>query len=363
MSVVRPFVAADIPHVADLHRRVFHTAEPTVPGWMESYQRYFLDVFLSNPLGDDTLTSLVCEDSSGTIVGFLGVAPRRMVFKGRPILAAVCSQFVVDPARRGQVGLRMVKHCLGGPQDLSLTDEAEDGTGKIWQWCGGATALLYSMHWIRPLRPARAALAVLRRRTPLAWAAGMSAPAARVIDALATRASWNPFRLSPTQGSTEDLDEAMLPAWLPELAAARTLRPAYDDQLVKWMLQRAGQRRGHGQFRKVLVRDDARGIAGWYLYYRNPGGFSEVLQVAAKPHTVRSVLDHLFDDAARQGAIALTGRLDPAFAAELSEKSCLLHRHGYSMLIHSSHPELLDAVLTGDAFLTRLEGEWCLRFQ
>ena len=38
-------------------------------------------------------------------------------------------------------------------------------------------------------------------------------------------------------------------------------------------------------------------------------------------------------------------------------------RAGARMLIHSRQPELLDAICRGDAFLTPLEGEWCMRFQ
>lgn len=365
MSWVRPFVEEDIPRVADLHRRVFRTAEPTATGWMESYRRYLSEVFLNNPLGDGALTSLVCEEGPGKVVGFLGVMPRRIVFNGQPALMAVCSQFVVDPTRRGQVGLRILKRCFEGPQDLSMTDETGDDTRtrKIWEWCGGTTALPYSIHWIRPLRPARFALAFLGRRKSLAPFAGASAPAARIVDAIATRLAQSPFHLSPPRGSREDLDEAMLLAWLPEFAADRSLRPDYDDRSVKWVLERAGQREGPGHFRKVLVRDEEGEITGWYLYYANRGGISEVLQIAARAHAVHQVLDHLLDDAFRQGALALSGRLEPAFAQELSEKCCLLYRRGYWMLIHSKKPELLQAIQRGDAFLTRLEGEWCLRFQ
>lgn len=363
MSSVRRFVEEDIPRVADLHRRVFRTAEPTATGCMEAYRRYFSEVFLNNPCGDDALASLVCEDGSGNVVGFLGVIPRRMLFNGRPILMAVCSQFVVEPAKRGQVGLRILKRCFEGPQDLSITDEAGDNTRKIWEWCGGATALPYSIHWTRPLRPARVALAFLEKGKALAAFAAASAPAAWIVDALATRLAQSPFHLSPPRGSRESLDETVLLACLPEFAADRSLRPDYDDRSVKWVLERAAQREGHGHFRKVLVRDEEREIIGWYLYYVNRGGTGEVLQIAAKAHAVHQVLDHLLDDASRQGAIALSGRLEPAFAQELSEKYCLLYRRGHWMLIHSKKPELLHAIQRGDAFLTRLEGEWCLRFQ
>ncbi|MBI4638153.1 MAG: GNAT family N-acetyltransferase [Candidatus Rokubacteria bacterium] len=360
---MRRFVEDDVPQVADLHRRVFRTAAPTTAGWMEAYRQYFSEVFLNNPPGDGALTSLVCEEGPGKIVGFLGLMPRRMVFDGRPVLMAVCSQFAVDPGSRGQAGLRMLKRCLEGPQDLSITDEAGDSTRKIWEWCGGATALPYSIDWIRPLRPARLAVTVLARRKALAPLARASVPVAWVVDALATGLAGSPFRLSPPRGSREDLDEAMLFARLPEFAADRSLRPDYDDRSVKWLLERAAELKGHGRLRKVLVRDEEREIAGWYLYHVDRDGLGEVVQIAARAHAVHRVLDHLWEDAARQGAIALSGRLEPAFAQELSERCCLFYRRGRWTLIHSKKPELLHAIQRGDAFLTRLEGEWCLRFR
>jgi len=48
---------------------------------------------------------------------------------------------------------------------------------------------------------------------------------------------------------------------------------------------------------------------------------------------------------------------------EYAGKYCLFHRRGYWTLIHSKKPDLLEAIHRGDAFLTRLEGEWCLRFK
>ena len=39
MSSVRPFVEADIPQVADLHRRVFCTGDGSGADWLDSYRR------------------------------------------------------------------------------------------------------------------------------------------------------------------------------------------------------------------------------------------------------------------------------------------------------------------------------------
>jgi hypothetical protein len=361
MSSVRRFVEDDVPQVAELHRRIFRTAETAASGWLESYRRYFSDVFLNDTVGCGALASLVYENG-GRIHGFLGVMPRRMVFKGTPVLMAVCSQFIVDPAERGQVGLRMLKRCFEGPQDLSITDEAGDNTRKIWEWCGGSTALPYSIHWLRPLRPAQAALALLRRRQRFAAVAGASAPLVRALDAVVTRLLPGAFRPAAPPGSREELDEAMLLARLPELAAGCSLGPDYDLRSAAWVVARSRGRPDLSRFRKVLVRDGGGQVSGWFIYGVKRDGVGEVLQIAARSNRVSQVLDHLLHDALQLGALALSGRLEPAFAPELSDKYCLLYRPGCWTLVHSRKPELVHAIQRGDAFLTRLEGEWCLRF-
>jgi hypothetical protein len=362
MSSVRRFVEEDIPRVADLHRRIFVTGEAT-SGWIDSYRRYFSTVFLNTFLGhgNDAPASLVYE-SRGRILGFLGVMPRRMLFKGKPILMAVCSQFVVEPGQRGQVGLQILKRCLEGPQDLSMTDDAADNTRKIWEWCGGGTVLPHSIHWIRPLRPAQALLAYLGQGKSFASWTRASVPFARILDGVVTRLAPAAFRLAPPRGSREELDEATLLACLPEFAGGRSLGPDYDRRSIEWAMERASRRTDHGRFRKLLVRDETQDVSGWFVYSVSRGGIGEVLQIAAKAPATSQVLNHLFDDAAQQGAIALSGRLEPALAPELSEKHCLLYRGERWTLIHSKRNELLYAIQRGDAFLTRLEGEWCLRF-
>lgn len=127
-------------------------------------------------------------------------------------------------------------------------------------------------------------------------------------------------------------------------------------------VERARQRKDHRRLRKLLVKDEAQNINGWFVYSLSRDGVGEVLPMAAKPHAARQVVEHLLEDAAQQGVVALSGRLEPAFAPELSENHCLLHRRERWTLIHSKNPELLYAIQRGDAFLTRLEGEWCLRF-
>jgi hypothetical protein len=362
MNNVRPFVEGDIPAVADLHRSVFGTGDHPSRRGLDRYQKYFDEVFLHQPWHGAGLSSLVYEEDGGRLSGFLGVVPRRMLMGGQPVQMAVCSQFVVRPERRGLVGLRLLKALFEGPQDLSMTDEANEITRKIWEGRGGTTAVLYSVHWTRPLRPAQSALAVVSRHRRLATLARLAGPVARIVDTLAAGIARRHVRPSTPSASAEDLSEAVFLAYLPQFAGTCALRPAYDEPSLKWALERAAQRAGEGRFQKVVVRERPDEIAGWYLYHVDPRGIGEVLQIVAARHSIHAMVDHLIDHAWRQGATALAGRAEPALIQALSDKRCRFHRRGPWMLVHSKHPELLRAIHRGEAFLTRLEGEWCLRF-
>ena len=345
---IRRFDEDDLPAVADLHRRVMRPEASADGDWMQAYRSYFREVFLNDAALSTGLPSLVFQ-REGRILGFLGVMPRRMQCQGRPLVAAVCSQFVVDPAERGQAGLQMLKRCFAGDQDLSITDEAAECTRKIWEWCGGTAALPYSIHWIRPLRPAQAALP------------GVLSPLARASDAIAAKVTGR-LRPRPPLGSREAIDDETLLGCLTDSSSRASMGPAYDAQSVRWVLERARRHVDRGTVRALVVRDEWQAVIGWFIYHARRGGAGEVLQIGAQPRQHRNVLDHLLADAWEQGVTMLSGRLEPAFAPQLSENGCLLYRRGYWTLVHSKRPEVCHALQRGDAFFTRLEGEWCLRF-
>jgi hypothetical protein len=111
----------------------------------------------------------------------------------------------------------------------------------------------------------------------------------------------------------------------------------------------------------VYGEDEA--MAGWFLFYPNRGGIGQVLQIGAVSGSIRLVLGHLFKEASENGSLAVMGRMEPKYMKELTEEYCFdFHRSNY-LLVHSINVEMLNAVHSGDAFLTRLEGEWWTRFQ
>ena len=359
MSAIRPFIEDDIPQVARLHRRVW----PGNLDGLDSFHDYFKHVFLENPASDGSLPSLVSREDDGRIVGFIGIVPRRLAIDVRHFQAAVSSQFIVDPACRhvGLVALRLAKAFLSGPQDLSIADEANDVSRRIWEGLGGTTALLHSLYWTRPLRPTRFALSFLRERPAFALLATAGKPLATLADSLVARVPGSPFRLSEPFVSTDDLCARTVLAYGSEFCGAQSLRVEYDHPTLEWLLEQAARRNG-GRLLKAAIRNGPR-ILGWYIGTIDAESIAHVAQLAATPASIDEVLDHLFYRAWQQGALAVTGRLDPRFIQALSDKYCVFHRRGPWVLVKAKEPELLRSFEAGHAWFSPLDGEWSLRFQ
>ena len=54
--------------------------------------------------------------------------------------------------------------------------------------------------------------------------------------------------------------------------------------------------------------------------------------------------------------------MEPRLARMLGQRHCLFHATNAFALIHSRDAGLLNTLARGDAFFSRLEGEWWMRF-
>jgi hypothetical protein len=359
-ATIRVFAEDDVPAVAALFARVYPDQRWSSQAACESY---FREMLFDNPWRDLDLPSWVAEER-GRIIGFQTVMPRPMLFRRRPIRVAVSTQFMVEPERRhGFTALQLIQACLSGPQDLTLADGATDLSQRIWKRIGGAVPLLYNVHWTRPLRPARYALSLLEGRAalppPLTFAAR---PLAALADAVAARLFPNRFLREETELAEDVLDPATMLAHLPDATGGNALQPVYDSRSLAWLLDQTARKTCHGRLRARAVYDGGR-LIGWYLYYVQAGGVGEVVQIAARQDAFDRVLQRLLADAWRHGVTAVRGRIDPRYVQELSNRHCWCRWDGTSTLVHSRHPDVMAAIHRGDAFLSRLEGEWWMRFQ
>jgi Acetyltransferase (GNAT) family len=348
---IRACTAEDAIGVAALHARIY-------PGsWPSQVQcaAYVRDVLFHNPWYDPELPSWVAEEA-GTIVGFLGVLPRRMIHAERVVRVAVGCQFMVDPQkRRSLMAFELLRRFLSGPQHISIADGANKASRALWESVGGRASALHDLHWTRLLRPARGLLALVPER--LQGVATLTRPLAALADACVPARS--PARTAPWR--EEELGAAGLAAALEEHRGAFALRPQYDPASLEWLLAQARAKQRHGVLQGCLLRDPGGRVAGWFLYYLN-SRMSQVLQLGAQRERVPAVLERLFQHARARGAVAIQGRLEPHMAAGLQGKACLLQNRGIATMLHARDASLLLPFYRGDSFFSRLDGEWWMRF-
>ena len=113
-NLIRKLTGEDIPAVAALFHKVHLANDATAPkSSLAAISAEFEEIFLRNPWADENPHSLVCEDVNGAIFGFIGVTPRKMNIKGRPVVAAVSAHLMLDPGRRTELaGMRLLQRFL-----------------------------------------------------------------------------------------------------------------------------------------------------------------------------------------------------------------------------------------------------------
>ena len=356
---IRAFEPGDVEAVAALRAATFSHTERTSRADLEAYIR---EVCLDLPWRDPEIPSLVAERADGAIVGFVGMLVRRMRWRRQSIRVACPSQLMVDPGHRGLTGTLLGKRMIAGAQDLIFSDAANDAARRFWPHIGGQVARMYSMFWTRPLRPYRYAMAPLGGH-PVQRVARLAArPMLAAGDALAVRLDGSAYRLAPSPLAATRLEAEDLVVLWPRMAARAPLAPEYDATLAAWVVAQVDAKKAGGPLHRVLLRDAAGEPVGFYLYVAKPGDIAEVLQVAALPDRHGEVLDHLFAHAWRTGSVAVRGRMDPSYVDALRSRQCTFASDGPWTLVHARSPELLATVMAGDAWLSRLDGEYPLRF-
>jgi len=338
MAEVRPFAERDLSEVAELFVRTHPDGE-----WSR-----FREMLFANPWLDSAMPSWIARDA-GRVAGFIGVVPRPMRHRGKAVNAAVLTQLMTEPMPQ------LLRAALAGPQDLTLSDAASDASRQMWE-AGRATSLaLYGLQWRRVLRPASAALGMLPGGVGRA-AATLAAPVAIAADAWLTRRTGLGRKSALIE---QPLTGSSLCNALETFGSSYALWPRYSASTLEWLLKQARAEHRHGELQAHVLRQGGR-IAGWFLYYLN-AGTSKVLQIAARPNCEDAVLAHLFQHAWRRGSRAIEGRMEPRFAHAVSRQHCSVFQPGVYVVAHARSNELLGALGAGNAFFSRLEGEWWAR--
>ena len=356
MELIRPFCREDIPRILELFRAAFLESGKSVPAELDTY---FDRVFFQSPWYDAELPSYVHLDRHGAPIGFVGIQPRPMMWRGRRVRAAVATKLMIAPsAGDALAAVRLLGKVFAGPQDVLLSDLSNDAGRRIWEGLGGSTALPYSFQWHRPVRPARHSLSWLRVHGVPRLITGGLRPLSAVADAIVARLPAAGVRPSSNGYTAEDLPVDVLAAQFPRLVGDRVLRPEYDVRSLQWLLSVVRQNQPDHTLRQRLVRDARGAVVGWFLYYLDPNGVSDVVHLLAGKGAGAVVVDHLLADAWDQGAVMLSGRLEPGMVREMSLRHCYFRQTGPWTLVHSREAGIVEAIRSGGAFLSRLEGEW-----
>lgn len=356
MSGIRPLDRADLAEVCGLYERVARSGSDELPPELVGY---FERTLLDHPWFDPDIPSLVYEAPDGEIVGFLGSYVRRIRVDGRRLRLACSGQLVSAPGTRHRgVGALLLRRYLAGPQDVAITDCATDYIRRIWTGLGGTTETTTSIGWVKVLRPAKLGVLLARRqsrrslgRVLAAVGPGLDAAARHLADRL-------PGSLPERPGTTA---QPMSPAGFVEQIAnaSRFLRlhPDYDLAYLEWLFAELAAVTFRGTPVCQLVLDENGRPVGWYVYYLQPEGIAQVMQVAAPGGDAGAVLDHLFWHADANGAAGVVGRVEAHIVSDLRRCRCMLIPSDWR-LVRSGDQALLALLGSSDALLTRLDGEW-----
>lgn len=326
---------------------------------------YLAELLLDLPGKDPEINSLVHVASDKKITGFIGVITQAMVYEGRTLRAALGNSLAVDPeARDPMAAALLLRGFMKGPQDITLSDRANATSLAMWRSLRGHTLPLYSLDWLRVLRPAgyAAALAAQRGRH-----IGLLAPVARGIDGLIARRSGvggSKWALAPSKSpaglSVEDVDDDALLKVIPGLVAHVPLHPMWTPEGLRQVLAQAAQKSEVGKMARQVVRTKSGGLLGAYLYHVRPGAIARTLHVLPAKGQTDIVLDCLLADASARGAVAIGGRAQPDLIEPLMDRRASF-ASPQRCLFDARDKALLTPMLNGQAVITGLVGEYWTR--
>jgi len=313
----------------------------------------------TNPWQNGDIGPLVVEGDSGKIIGFHNVQPRGFLFRGRAVRAAVCSAMCIDPDYRGYAGAEMLKHMLGGPQDFSVSDDANEVAAHVAVHMGCSIYQLQSIRWMIPLRPANLALSMALNRIGYPRVRWMAAGIPSLGDAIFRRLPKSPARVPATSSLTPkppDVDQ--MAASLMRACRGYVLRIDHSRESLAWFLDRGHRMTQAGEPRTVMVCEEDGSAAGWFTYCLRKHGLADVVQFVSRLRFRQAVFDWLIRDALQAGAAGLSGRLEPDLIEIVGGHHALFQPQSHWVVVHSRDAEYVQTFMAGGALLSRLEGEW-----
>jgi len=352
VSSLRPFEPADIPAVVKLRSRSFRQTTRADPADMAAYLK---ELFFDSPWGARAAPSWVLPGDKGELAGFVGMLTRPMKHRGREIRLGTPTQLMADPEAGPLAGVSLLRAVFSGPHDCLFSDTANDVARRLWEGLGGATQHALSLMWERPVSLAHAAAAVPGTSLPARAARVSLRTLGRGLDLIRGDREIEP----PADLATRPLTPAD-GALLPELIGRVSLVPVYEPAVFGRQLEAINSRSRGAMIADAMIETGGK-VAGWYIVERRNERW-QLVQLVASAEKRTAILQGALRAAAKAGAISLHGRYDPLLAPSLGALEARISRTPPWTLVHSREPALLRSMLDGDAFLSRIEGEWWLDF-
>lgn len=361
MEEIRDFSEEHVPETAKLYLRVVRGQSRPASRALEDTLR---ESFLGNPWVSSENPCYVYMEN-GKQVGFVGVIPRPMEFRVRPIRATTIALWMMDrEVHRGIGGMKLLQRVLKGPQDFSYVDGASNEASSVYTALGARVSQVYSFYWMRVLRPFQTARSFFDRAGgAISMLKGVSGVVTAPMDFLLSKAPVGMLQRPKSPYSSKLASATELLECIQEGRGREALRPAYSMPSFAWLIAQAGTGTGHQGLRLKIVHDPEGERCGWFVYYATPGRVASVLQIGShRRNQFKEVLLALFEDAWEQGACAVKGRAIPQFLVTLTEEHCLFRQPYACVIGYSRDPEIMNAFQTADAALSGLDAGGWLRF-
>jgi hypothetical protein len=340
--------------------RVFRKRSLPAP---DSLKSAFIDLYFNNPWAGSDHPSFVYCDAENRVRGFVGAIPLPMKIGGSQFIASVAGNNMVDPDLKDPfAGVFLLRKLLASNPLLTISDSANEISRTLWTKLGAHVLTLQSMRWLRILQPTEYALSTIPKENKLSGLKPLLRPVCKAADSLVSRVFMSLPRLDRAYG-THNLDVQTLLRAFPEVIGRRMLFPDYTAEGLTWLLDMAAKKEQYGALHNVAVKGASGSIVGWYMYYANPGNVAQVLQYAARKTMEGVVLNNLFEHAKARGCVAVVGGIETNSVKEFSENQCLFFLRSMYTVAYSQDTEITNALIKGDAFISRLEGEWWTRLQ
>lgn len=316
-------------------------------------------LFLSGPWSNPQRPGLIYEEADGGISGMLAIGERKFRHGDATCRVAISADLFVAPeARPRMVGFHLLRAFLNGPQDLAVSDIANEHTRRMWVRMGGTIASAWNQNWIAILRPA--ALAASRVTVP--GLAGIARAGSRLAEPLASRLLagrllWRPG--GEDRGVQDgELNAAEYRERLGELTEDEELRPVVGHHEAEWIWRRLEfVSPGPGPVTAATFRNARGELLGWCLYKTTPQRTATVLQLAARTTAAGAVIDRLLGRLFDEGVAAVSGRIQPRFWQPLADRGCWFVPRQTFTLVHSRRRELIRVFQDGRAWLSPIDGE------